>query len=188
MRGGSKISWGTEPEGRAAMPPEPPRAGHDGELIRRARERMVPRLSIAAAAALTGDSVGNWGHIERGYQSMADGTLRSTTHPPAATLARMASVVGVTPAELTELGQRHGSGCHAGEAAEILAGILDERRREAAALTAALADADEAFLRVIRLSPDLDEQQKADLVRMWRQGGRAKVAEVAAKMLRGLDG
>jgi hypothetical protein len=158
------------------LPEDTSVSGHDGDLIRRARERMVPRMSIREAARLTGDSEGNWGHCERGYQLMADGARRSIAHPPAPTLARMASVVGVTPVQLEEIGR--------GDAAAILREILEDTRREAGAVTAAMAGADEAFLRVIRSSPDLTAEQKQEYARMWRQGARDEVAEIAARMLR----
>ena len=40
------------------MPPDTPATGHDGDLIRRARERMVPKMSIRKAAAITGQDGG----------------------------------------------------------------------------------------------------------------------------------
>ena len=159
------------------MPPDTAASGHDGDLIRRARQRMVPALSIRKAAALTGDDAGNWGHIERGYQDLGgDRGRRDVTHPPAPVLARMSSVTGVLPGEWEARG-RH-------DVAALLREILEDVRREAGAVTAAMADADDAFLKVIRASPELSEEQKAQYARLWSQGGRAKVAEIAARMLR----
>ena len=160
------------------MPPDTPASGHDGELIRRAREKMVPKMSIRRAAALTRDDPGNWGHVERGYQDLGgDRGRRDVTHPPAVTLARMSSVVGITPAEWEARGRE--------DVAVILEGILEDSRREAEAVTAAVADADDAFLRVIRASPDLSEEQKAEYVRLWTQGGRERVV---ATLRRARDG
>ena len=82
------------------MPADVPVTGHDGALIRSARRRMVPKMSIAKAAALTGDDAGNWGHIERGYQDLGGHRgRRLIMEPPPDTLARMSSVVGVTVAQ-----------------------------------------------------------------------------------------
>lgn len=158
------------------MPAHPPVTGHDGELIRQARELMVPRMSITQAAKLTGDDGGNWGHIERGYQPLAGGGRRIIMQPPAATLARMSSVVGVTPQ------QWKGRGRH--DVADLLEAVLDERRREGEAVSAAVAGADDAFLAVLRAS-GLPEELKTEYARMWHQQGREKVAEIAAKMIRG---
>ena len=158
------------------MPPDSP----DGDLIRRARERMVPKMSIRKAAALTGDDPGNWGHLERGYQDLGgDRGRRLVTHPPAATLARMSSVVGVLPSEWEARGRA--------DVAVILRAILEDGRREAEAVCTALTDADDAFLRVIGASPDLTREQKDEYSRLWSQGGREKVAEIAARMLRRTD-
>ena len=133
-------------------------------------------MSIRKAAALTGDDVGNWGHTERGYQDMGgDKGRRLIMHPPADTLARMSSVVGVTPAEWEARGRE--------DVAAILEGILEDSRREAEAVGAAMADADDAFLRVIRASPDLTDEKKQEYARLWSQGGRERVAEIAARML-----
>lgn len=159
------------------MPADVPVTGHDGELIRRARERMIPALSIRRAAAMTGDDAGNWGHIERGYQDLGGRRgRRLIMEPPAPVLARMSSVVGVTPAQWEARG-RH-------KVAVLLREILEDSRREAAAVSEASTAADDAFLRVIRASPDLSEEQKSEYARLWSQGGRERVAEIAARMMR----
>lgn len=159
------------------MPPDTSDSGHDGELIRRARLRMVPKMSIARAAALTGDDAGNWGHTERGYQDLGgDRGRRLILHPPPDTLARMSSVVGVTPAQWIERG-RH-------DVAALLGEILADSRREAEAVSAASSAADDAFLRVIRASPDLTSEQREEYSRLWLQGGREEVARIVARMLR----
>ena len=51
-----------------------------------------------------------------------------------------------------------------------------------------MADADDAFLRVIRASPDLTDEKKQEYARLWSQGGRERVAEIAARMLRRTGG
>jgi hypothetical protein len=159
------------------LPAHPPVQGHDGEVIRSARLAMVPAMSIPAAARLTGDDPGNWGHTERGYQPLARGRRRVIMHPPAPLLARMSSVTGVTPAQWEDRGRR--------DVAELLRGILEESRRQALSLSSALTEADDAFLRTVRASADLSEAQKAEFARMWHQGGREKVAAVIARLTRG---
>lgn len=141
---------------------------------------MVPAMSIPAAAKLTGDDPGNWGHTERGYQVLAGGGRRVIVHPPAPVLARMSSVVGVTPAQWEERGRE--------DVAGLLRAILEERRREAEAVSAAIAGADDAFLRVIRSASGLTGEQRAEYARMWHQGGREKVAAVVARLLRQVSG
>jgi hypothetical protein len=96
-------------------------------------------------------------------------------HPPAHTLARMSSAVGVTPQQSEKRGRS--------DVAALLRVILEDKRRQCEAVSAALADADRAFLRVIRDSPLLSTEQKAEYVRLWQHGGRDKVAAVAARML-----
>jgi hypothetical protein len=160
-----------------SLPADTPVSGHDGDVIRRARRRMVPKMSIAKAAALTGDDAGNWGHTERGYQDLGgDRGRRVIMHPPPDTLARMSSVVGVTPAQWQARGRE--------DVAALLGEILEERRREAEAVSAASSAADDAFLRVIRASPDLTREQVDEYTRMWLQGGREEVAKIAARMRR----
>ena len=163
------------------MPPDTPVSGHDGDLIRRARLKMVPKMSIRKAAALTGDDAGNWGIIERGYQDLGGHRgRRIVMQPPPETLARMSSVVGVTPAQWEARGR------HA--VASLLREILEDSRREAGAVSAAMAAADEAFMREIRNSPDLPEEQKALYVRLWSAGSRGKVAEFVAQLARRING
>ena len=87
----------------------------------------------------------------------------------------MSSAVGVTARQWEERGR-----C---DVAALLRVILDDRRRQCEAVSAALADADHAFLRVIRDSPLLSTEQKAEYVRLWQHGGREKVAAVSARML-----
>jgi hypothetical protein len=159
------------------LPPDTPVSGHDGDLIRQARRSMVPKMSIRKAAALTGDDPGNWGHTERGYQDLGgDRGRRLIMQAPADLLARMSSVVGVTPAQWEARGRD--------DVAELLRAILRDSRREAAAVSMASAAADDAFLLVIRASPDLTAEKKQEYARLWTQGGREKVAEIAARMLR----
>lgn len=140
---------------------------------------MRPALSISQAAKLTGDDPGNWGHIERGYQALPGGRRRIIMNPPAPVLARMSAVVGVTPAQWVKRGRR--------DVAQRLRVILRDRRREADAVSAALARADDAFVRVIRSRAGLSEDRRVEYVQMWHQGGREKVIAVVERILRQLS-
>lgn len=78
----------------------------EGDLIRRARERAVPKLSIRAASARIGISPEHWGNIERGYRSVgADEPPRRLDTSPAL-IAKMAIAVGLTAGQIENEGQR----------------------------------------------------------------------------------
>jgi transcriptional regulator with XRE-family HTH domain len=100
---------------------ELPAPSPEGELIRRAREAYIPRLSLRSAAAKVGISVEYWGQVERGYQQAGRGRPVRRVVPGAQTLAQMAYAVEVAPNELEEVG-RH-------DAAEVLEEII--RRQKA---------------------------------------------------------
>ena len=78
----------------------------EGDLIRRARDRAVPKLSIRRAAARIGISPEHWGNIERGHKSAGATETPRPLSPSASMLAKMAGVVGVTPGELAEAGRQ----------------------------------------------------------------------------------
>jgi transcriptional regulator with XRE-family HTH domain len=61
-------------------------------------------LSAREAARRAGLSEGRWRQITSGYQVVSAGSY-ATVRGPAATLARMASVAGVTPAQLEQAGR-----------------------------------------------------------------------------------
>lgn len=103
------------------LPPPPPTA--EGELIRQARDLAIPKLSIRAAAARAGISPEQWGNIERSYRYTRPGDpVRPFIGAPAATIAKMARVVGVTPTQLSGAGRE--------DAARMLEAM---QRRDAAA-------------------------------------------------------
>src|ERR1700689_29579 len=79
--------------------PEPPPWG---ALITSALRRA--QLSAREAARRAGISEGRWRQITGGYQVVSAGVY-APVHGPAAPLARMASVVGVTPAQLRRAGR-----------------------------------------------------------------------------------
>lgn len=81
-----------------ARPGPPPEA----ELI--ARKRLQPpRMPVTEASRLAGISDTRWSQLENGYR-MNRGQPEAE-HAPAATLARMAQVVGATAADLEQAGR-----------------------------------------------------------------------------------
>ncbi|HTW12263.1 MAG TPA: hypothetical protein VME01_05945, partial [Solirubrobacteraceae bacterium] len=62
------------------------------------------QLSAREASRRAGISEGRWRQIASGYQVVSSGVY-APVHGPAQTLARMAAVAGVTPAQLTEAGR-----------------------------------------------------------------------------------
>jgi Helix-turn-helix domain len=82
--------------------PERPAPPPWGALIMTALAREG--LSVREAARRAGLSEGRWRQITAGYQIVSPGVY-AEVHGPAATIARMASVVGVTPEQLTEAGR-----------------------------------------------------------------------------------
>src|SRR5690606_38173924 len=96
----------------------------EGALIRMARRRMSPRLSIAQAAQHACISPEHWGNIERGHQSQGGGQSRIII-PPADTLAHVASAVGVRPRARAAVRRQGG--------ARLLREIIARRRPGASA-------------------------------------------------------
>ena len=96
----------------------------EGDLIRRAREVAIPKLSIRAAAKRIGMSPDHWGYVERGYRYTTQGEAPRPFSAPAATVAKMAHAVGITSDELADDGQRL-------DAADILIGIEHQEVAEA---------------------------------------------------------
>lgn len=88
--------------------PNPPPTA---KLLRDARERMSPPITIFEAARRASVSEGTWRNAARGTRHLPGGRL-SAYEPDPPTLARMSRAVGVTPAELRAIGRQ--------EAAEIL--------------------------------------------------------------------
>lgn len=78
----------------------------EGELIRRARNRLIPKLSIPAAATQIGISAEHWGNIERGHKSQRAGEPPRRVGADALLLAKMAAAVGVTADLMETEGQR----------------------------------------------------------------------------------
>jgi hypothetical protein len=62
------------------------------------------QLSAREASRRAGISEGRWRQIASGYQVVSSGVY-APVHGPAETLAKMAAVAGVTPAQLTDAGR-----------------------------------------------------------------------------------
>jgi transcriptional regulator with XRE-family HTH domain len=75
-------------------------------------------ISAREAARRAGLSEGRWRQITAGYQVVSPGVY-AQVRGPAGTLARMAAVVGVTPAQLRSAGRD--------DAARVLAGRMDRK-------------------------------------------------------------
>lgn len=86
----------------------------EGQLIRRVREGLRPRLPVAEAAKRAGISPDTWGNVERGYRTPKRGHHVRVV-ATAATLAHMAHTVGLSADDLERLGREN-----ADEAAQIL--------------------------------------------------------------------
>ena len=85
----------------AEAPERPPEAA----LIEERRKAIRPKLSVRQAASRADISEGRWRQIALGYTSAAAG-IKVPVSAPAETVARMAKVVGVTSAELTDAGRQ----------------------------------------------------------------------------------
>lgn len=75
-------------------------------------------ISAREAARRAGLSEGRWRQITAGYQVVSPGVY-AQVRGPAGTVARMAAVVGVTPAQLRSAGRD--------DAARVLAGRMDRK-------------------------------------------------------------
>lgn len=83
------------------LPPAPP----ESQLIAARRKAMDPEPSYRKAARAAGISPERWRQIETGIARVARGTDVPVRDVPAQTIARMARVVGATPAELESVGR-----------------------------------------------------------------------------------
>jgi transcriptional regulator with XRE-family HTH domain len=119
--------------------PEPPPWG---TLITDAMRHA--HLSAREAARRAGISEGRWRQITGGYQVVSAGVY-APVRGPAATLARMAAVVGVTPAQLKQAGRADAARelttvpAAAAAGSEVLQRIREMDQDEARELLAAIA-------------------------------------------------
>ena len=136
---------------RGAQGRPPPR---EACLIRERRIAQVPRLSMRRAAHLAGIAAQSWANVETGQKNLGAGIV--VPHEGSADMvARMASVVGVTPDELAGAGRE--------DAAAILA-IIDKARPSARA-----ADTIGQAVDAISAASGLTERQKVKLRQMVEQ-------------------
>ena len=125
-------------------PEQPP----EGKLIAEALARSG--ISIRQAAKRAKISYGRWRQIASGYQNVSPGSF-ARVRAPAATLARMASVAGVTPDQLTGAGRA--------DAAEILRTLT--------------AEPDDEFGAMLGMPPDLSREEMR-LMLAYRAGRDAE--------------
>lgn len=85
--------------------PQPPLPPPEAQLIAARRSAADPVPSMRSCAKRAGISPERWRQIETGVARVARGTDVPVRDVPAATIARMALVVGATPAELTSCGR-----------------------------------------------------------------------------------
>lgn len=83
--------------------PERPEPPPEGRLIADAARRA--NLSIREASRRAGISYGRWRQVVTGIQNVSPGNY-AKVHAPAATLARMAAVAGVTAEQMETEGRR----------------------------------------------------------------------------------
>jgi Helix-turn-helix domain len=81
--------------------PSPP---PEGQLL--ATALAATGMSIREASRRAGISYGRWRQITTGYQNVSPGSY-ARVRAPAKTLARMARVVGVSPAQLDDAAREH---------------------------------------------------------------------------------
>jgi hypothetical protein len=137
----------------------------EGDLIRRARDRAIPKLSIRTAAARIGISPEHWGNIERGYKSFGanEEPRRLDTSP--ALIAKMARAVGVSPELLETEGGRPDA------AAELREITRQHPAADAAGAADALAVAKIPAWPAHPRRPDIDfSGGDPEGLRPWRQG------------------
>lgn len=82
-------------------PPSGPVPSPEGQLISLVRQSRTPSMSVRAAARLAGISETHWRHVEAGYESK--GGMKIPVGVSAKTAARMAWVVGISPARLGQV-------------------------------------------------------------------------------------
>ena len=155
----------------------PPTA--EGALLRKARQRIRPRLSIEAAAARASMSAENWGHVERGYQSMGRGQEPRIVIPPGPTLAHMARVVGLTPRDLAEIGR--------GDAADILADLITPTEAHPAAGPVSLR-AGASAATIVTEAPAARRLPRWFISELERRGLPAETLVRSVETLQGLAG
>lgn len=124
----------------------------EGQLIKRVRESLQPRVTVAEAAQRAGISAEMWGHIERGHRSAGRGAGRVPVKAKRPTLARMAFEIGVSAEDLEEAGRE--------DAAEVLRQMLDSRPAEQTVMEVPV----DRGRMLLEVDPELSEEER-ELVR-----------------------
>lgn len=124
----------------------------EGQLIKRVRQSLRPRLPVAEAAKRAGLSAETWGNVERGYRTPKAGVVVPVV-PTSETLARMAYEVGLRPDDLARL-----TSDISAEAAEIL------REMQGPDLEAMEVKVDRGRM-LIAVEPDLDDEDREQVRR-----------------------
>lgn len=152
----------------------------EGQLIKRVRESLRPRVTAAEAAQRAGISAEMWGHIERGHRSAGKGKGRIPVRATSATLAHMAFEIGVTAADLEEAGR--------GDAAETLRAMDGGKREASPALGVVTVDTDRGRV-WFAVRPDLSDEKRA-LLQKWAEdmGESLYQDELAARRLNKAEG
>lgn len=170
----------------------------EGKLIGDAQKRL--NISSRKAADEIGMSDTRWRNIVNGYQAVGRGEQIAVV-APAETLARMATVVGVTPEELAEAGR--------GDAAKEFKSLFGERHESGKASLARLLDmwlvregmGPDKFARAVnpdnfRLvyawragtsAPQKKNRAALEDVLGWRRGSVTEVLEAPDSVYWGLD-
>jgi hypothetical protein len=153
---------------------DPPPPTPEGDLIRRARQWAIPKLTIRAAAARIGMSPEQWGNVERGYRPSRTSADRQFS-APAATVAKMAKAVGVTPEQLEAEGKRP-------DAAAILREIVHRHVSDTdhAVATETWTVEKSAEGRVPLLRPEREDRARPYADRIWEDLLRWKAEYAAA--------
>lgn len=116
---------------------ERPSQPAEGKLIADALARSG--MSIRQAAKRAGISYGRWRQITSGYQNVSPGSY-AAVHAPPLTVAKMASVVGITPDDLHTAGRedaadalreliRHGQPAEGEPAGHAVTGLTEDEVR-----------------------------------------------------------
>lgn len=140
---------------RPAQPPE-------GKLIADALTRSG--MSIRKASLAAGISYGRWRQITSGFQNVSPGSWAKVTGP-AATVARMARVVGVTPEEMAATGREDVADILRAEPARQADAGPDDIPADVPKVVA--ANWDDPTVRQTWQSDSFDEQDRVRMILMY---------------------
>ena len=141
------------------MAEEVPDPTPEGVLLKRVRESLRPRVTVAEVAQRAGVSPEMWGHIERGHRSAGKAAGRVPVRAKAATLAHMAFEVGVSVQELKDTGRV--------DAAEILAQMEGASQKPELEAMDVAVDSTRVFFAVPPDMSDEDREAVKQLAEEW---------------------